>query len=125
MVSGKGKLGEASVFVDRERRRRRHPRFRCEFRLTLIHLAASGYETIEGHCRDLSEGGIGLLVAGQLAIGEVVGLNFSLTGPDSPWQLTAVVRHRHGFQYGFEFLNLTEEQRARLKNHLSGRERVE
>jgi hypothetical protein len=30
----------------------------------------------------------------------------------------AVVRHRRGFQYGFEFLSLTEDQRAELEDCL-------
>jgi hypothetical protein len=54
----------------------------------------------------------------------VASLSFSL--PNSgPWQVRAVVRHRRGFQYGFEFLSLTAEQRDLLASYVQKLERVD
>ena len=83
-------------------------------------LLENRYQKLEGHCRDLSEAGIGILLAAELNGGDVAGLRFSLPGSDLPWEVRAVVRYRRGYQYGFEFLALTVEQRESLKIYLDG-----
>ncbi len=80
------------------------------------------YQTIEGHCRDLSEAGIGVLLAAELNVGEVVGLSFLLPGSVPSWEVRAVVRYRRGYHYGFEFLSLTREQQTSLNSHFQGQE---
>ncbi|MGA8621511.1 MAG: PilZ domain-containing protein [Candidatus Sulfotelmatobacter sp.] len=102
-----------------DRRRRRHPRYRDNFRVIVSYLA-NHYQKLDGHCSDLSVAGIGILIATEMNSGEVVDLNFSLPGSASPWELRAVVRYRRGYHYGFEFLSLTNEQQESLKNYLSG-----
>jgi hypothetical protein len=113
-----------------DRRRRRHPRFRAEFRVAVSYLLGSKHQKIEGHCRDLSEAGIGILLAEELGTGEVVGLSFLFPGSlvassAIPWEVRAVVRYRRGYQYGFEFLALTAEQRTLLGNYLMDKEQVD
>jgi len=108
-----------------DRRRRRHPRYRGDFRAIVSHLLGKNYQKIEGHCRDLSQAGIGILLAAELDGGEVVGLNFSLPGSAAPWEVRAVVRYRRGYQYGFEFLSLTDEQQGVLGNYLKGLEPID
>ncbi len=103
-----------------DRRRRRHPRYRGDFRVTVSCLQGDQYQKPEGHCRDLSQAGIGILLAAELNVGEVAGLSFSLPGSERPWEVRAVVRYRHGYHYGFEFLSLTGEQGELLKNYLKG-----
>lgn len=98
-----------------DRRRRRCIRYRSDFRVSVSHLG-DDYQKVEGHCRDLSAAGIGILLAADLNGGEVVSLNFLLPGEAAAWDVRAVVRYRRGYQYGFEFLSLTEEQRAALEN---------
>jgi c-di-GMP-binding flagellar brake protein YcgR len=100
------------------RHRRRHARYRCDFQVTVTHLLGGRYEKFEGHSRDLSEAGIGILLAADLSTGEVVGLKFLLPGSTDRWELRAVVRYRSGYQYGFEFLTLTAEQRDLLQQFL-------
>lgn len=82
-------------------------------------LVETSYAKLEGHCHDLSEAGIGILLAAEISIGEVIGLSFSL--PDSPeqWELRGVVRYRRGYHYGFEFLALTEQQRTTLRSYVA------
>lgn len=104
-----------------DRRRRRHTRYRSDFRVGLSYLG-NQYQKIEGHCRDLSEAGIGILLAAEMNSGEVASLSFSLPGSTVPWEVRAVVRYRRGYQYGFEFLSLTSDQRELLKNYLKNME---
>jgi len=100
-----------------ERRRRRHPRFRGDFSVTVTILLANQYQNLEGHCRDLSEAGIGVLLAAELNVGEVVDLAFALPG-SAAWQLRAVLRFRRSYHYGFEFLSLNAEQQQSLRKYL-------
>jgi hypothetical protein len=103
-----------------DRRRRRHQRYFTDFRVTVSYLLEHQYQNLEGHCRDLSEAGIGILLAADLNVGEVADLNFLFPGSAVLWEVRAVVRYRRGYQYGFEFLSLTGEQRAAVKTYLQG-----
>ena len=91
----------------------------------MSHLLGSQYQKLEGHCRDLSEAGIGVLLAAELKGGEVASLSFSLPGSDLPWEVRAVVRHRRGYQYGFEFLSLTGAQQEALERYFNGLEPID
>ncbi len=109
-----------SVNARRERRRRRHTRYRDAFRVKVTHLVGNTYHTTEGHCRDLSEGGIGLLLATDLEGGDVVILNFTLPESGEAWEMSGVVRHRRGYHYGLEFLTIVEAQKVALRAHFAG-----
>ena len=100
-----------------DRRRRRHTRYRSDFRVTVSYLG-NQYQKVEGHCRDISEAGIGILLAAEMNSGEVVSLNFSLPGSPDRWEVRAVVRYRRGYHYGFEFLSLISEQQQSLLSYL-------
>ena len=108
-----------------ERRHRRHPRYRCEFPVAIILFSGNEHQRLDGHCRDLSEAGVGVLIAAELVLGEVADVAFSL--PDMPrsWDLRAVLRHRRGFHYGFEFIALSDQQSKDLAAYVAGRERVD
>src|SRR5208282_5189653 len=85
-----------------DRRRRRHPRYSADFRVSVSYLLENQYHNLEGHCRDMSEAGIGILLAAELNGGEVAELSFLLPG-SLFFEVRAVVRYRRGYQYGFEF----------------------
>ena len=87
--------------------------------------AGDEYQRLEAHCKDLSEAGIGLLLAAELTLGEVVSLNFRLPGVPLPWEVRAVLRYRRGYQYGFEFLALSGEQIKTLTSCFPGLERAD
>jgi len=108
-----------------DQRRRRHARHRSDFRVTVSRFLGNEYQQLEGHCRDLSEAGIGIILSAELNPGDVVGLNFSLSESAVPWDVRAVIRYRRGCQYGFEFLSLTGEQRGLLEGYLKGREPID
>jgi|SRR5579863_9406529 len=116
----------ARAFVNKPGRRlRRNPRFRSSFPVLVTLLVTGGYERLEAHCKDLSEAGIGVLVAAELSSGEVVSLNFTLPCLPEPWEVRSVLRHRRGYHYGFEFLSLSSEQGTILQRYIQGLERAD
>ena len=86
--------------------------------MSLTCLTGSARQQFNAHCRDLSKAGIGLLVAADLSLGDVVSLSFSLPGSENPFNVGAVLRYRRGFNYGFEFLSLFPEQEKALAGFL-------
>src|SRR5437764_15203170 len=106
-----------------DRRQRRYPRFRSEFPVTVSLFSGKDHENLSAHCKDLSQGGIGMLIAADLNVGEVVSLAFSLPKLAQPWKLRAVLRCRRGYQYGFEFLGLSPQQSHALAEHFPTLER--
>ena len=116
--------GKAVSFAP-DRRHRRFPRFRSHFPVTITLFAGDKYHRMSAQCKDLSEAGIGLLVSTELKMGEVASLNFSPPGSSQIWDVSAVLRHRRGYHYGFEFISLQPEQSATLKNSLKGLERAD
>jgi hypothetical protein len=99
-------------------RRRRHPRYRGDFQVAVSQLIENQYRKLEGHCRDLSEAGMGIILAADVGTGDVLNLTFSLPGSVPPWDVRAVVRFRQGCQYGLEFLSLSEDCRGCIQNYL-------
>jgi hypothetical protein len=108
-----------------ERRQRRYPRYRAEFPVALTLFSGKGHQRIEGHCRDLSQAGIGVLIASELVVGEVMSLAITLPGVPGPWNLRAVLRCRRGYQYGFEFLSLSGQQIKTLADYVSNLQRAD
>jgi len=114
MTAQPGKAPSTSA----ERRRRRYPRYRSEFAVVTTLFSGNQYQRLDAHCKDLSEAGIGLLLAAEVPMGEVVSLNFCLPGLTEPWEIKAVLRHRRGFHYGFEFLSLAQERTLLLRKYI-------
>ncbi len=71
--------------------------------------------TLHGRTKDISETGLGATVAGDLKMEEAVELEFYLPGSLVLQRFTAEVRYRKGFQYGFCFLNPTDEQKNLIR----------
>ncbi len=88
--------------VDR-RNRRRAPRFYLDQRLKVV-IADSDRKAVFGRTRDISEGGIGGVIADPLEPGTRVELEFPVPVQDIPLKMTAMVCFRRGFHHGFEFL---------------------
>ena len=108
-----------------ERRHRRFPRYRCNFPVGVKVLTHGEYRRIDAHCKDLSEAGIGLLIAAELNISEVAALEFSLPGSPQSWEVRSVLRHRRGYHYGFEFLSLPPELHKLILHHVKNLDRVD
>jgi PilZ domain len=70
---------------------------------------------LHGRTKDISESGLGATVAGELKMHDSVELEFYLPGSLVPQRFLAEVRYRRGFQYGFCFLNATDQQRSLIR----------
>lgn len=107
------------------RRLRRHPRYRSGFPVAVTLFSGKEHHQLAGHCKDLSEGGIGVLIAEELQLGEVASLAFSLAGISQEWEVRAVLRHRRGYHYGFEFLSLSQEHGEAIALYVQGQQRAD
>src|SRR5258708_26872038 len=87
-----------------DRRQRRYPRFRSEFPVSVSLFSGKEHEKLSAHCRDLSQGGIGVLIPAELNVGEVASLVFSLPTLPQPSDLRAGPACPPGYHYGFLLL---------------------
>jgi c-di-GMP-binding flagellar brake protein YcgR len=108
-----------------DRLRRQYGRYRCEFPVLVSMLSGEAHQQWNAHCRDVSETGIGVLVGADLILGEVASLKFSLPEISQSWDVRAILRHRRGYHYGFEFVSLSDRQSRMLKDYLQTLERTD
>ena len=94
--------GSAADLADR----RRHPRYRFS---EPMKVCCQDGGCLDGMSVELSQSGMSAMVQGALAPGDVVRLQ-PVTGVTT----AAVVRHKLGMLYGFEFLELAGEQAGKI-----------
>lgn len=94
---------------------RQHGRFLIDLRLIV-----KANTALHGRTRNLSEGGLGATVAGDIPVGELVQLQLQLPGSEDPLVFRAEVRYRQGFQYGFKFLNPGGKQIEIIRRAIRG-----
>lgn len=94
---------------------RHFPRYRIDVRALVKVRRDQGILELRGRSTDLSESGMGVTLSGELQLGEVVEMEFSLPFTREPLHLRALVRRRNGLNYGMEFLTLSPVQRAAIK----------
>lgn len=92
--------------------RRRHERMPFSVPITLHYLIGGKACASRGISVDISEGGLGAVVPGDLRIGETVEIDFPLQG--CALRSVAIVRHCANLRSGFEFLGLTPEERSQI-----------
>ena len=80
--------------------------------IRLRHLIPGGISTRRGITLDISEGGLGALVQGDLRLGETVEIDLQL--PGNSLSTVAIVRHTSNVRSGFEFLGITPEERLQI-----------
>jgi hypothetical protein len=78
-------------------------------------LLRGAHAIFHGRTKDISESGLGAIVAGELNINDPLELEFYLPGKLNPVKLMAEVRYHQGFQYGFQFLDMSDQQRDMLR----------
>jgi len=91
---------------------RRFKRFGFDHRIVVLR-SDDTQTQLRGRCDTISEGGIGVMLACELEIGEQVNLELALDG-DAPLVLAAEVRNRKGFHHGLAFRMVTAVQRKAL-----------
>ncbi|MGD0416312.1 MAG: TonB family protein [Terriglobales bacterium] len=91
------------------------PRHPINVPLDLIALRSGVPENLPGRCTDISEAGVGAVVAGELATGQQVALELRLPNVGVPVRARALVRYQSRLRCGLEFVGLTVEQREMIR----------
>src|ERR1700676_792713 len=98
-----------------ETRERGFPRHPVNVTLDLIALRSGVPENLPGRCTDISEAGVGAVVAGELAAGLQVAVELRLPNVGVPGRARALVRYQSRLRCGFEFVGLSMEQREVIR----------
>jgi TonB family protein len=96
-------------------RERIFPRHPINVTLDLIALRSGVPENLPGRCTDISEAGVGAVVAGELAAGLQVAVELRLPNVGVPVRARALVRYQSRLRCGFEFVGLSVEQREMIR----------
>lgn len=95
---------------------RQFPRRPLNVPLDLIALRSGIPENLPGRCTDLSEAGVGVVVAGELAAGQQVALALRLPNTGVSIRARALVRYQSRSQCGLVFVGLAAEQREAIRH---------
>lgn len=94
---------------------KRFPRFVIDFQLTAATADGGAGPIVRGRSTDISIGGVGAVMLGDLNVEQVVTLNFVLPIVHQRVRVRATIKHRNGFRYGFEFLSLSGPDRKAIE----------
>jgi TonB family protein len=94
---------------------RKVPRYKLAVPAGLTVLRSGVPDSIPGHTHEVGEGGLGVVVASQLLLGEAVRVEFLLPHMTTPVRATAVVRYQHESRFGLQFLRLSDEQQSTIR----------
>jgi len=83
--------------------------------MDLIALRSGVPENIPGRCTDLSEAGVGAVVAGELTTGQQVAVELRLPNVGVPVRARALVCYQSRFHCGLEFVGLSVDQREMIR----------
>jgi len=98
--------------IDHTSIRRRHQRYIFSEPLNVGRLRPA--RVVPAIALEISEGGISAIAPDELRVGEETELLLNM--PPGRLTLHAVVRNKNQFRYGFEFVGITEKQRALIRN---------
>jgi protein TonB len=106
--------GVSSPMFEEPSRRafRRHP---LNVPLDLIALRSGIPEDLPGRCTDISESGLGAVVAGELSSGQQVAIELRLPRVAVPVRARAIVRHQARLQCGLELVGLSPDQKDMIR----------
>ena len=96
--------------------RRRVPRFRIQAPLD-VKVSRSGVsDTVPGRSVNVCERGIAAMLAGELVPGETVEVEVQLSSTSAMLRTTATVRYLDKLRCGFEFTELSADQRTAIRD---------
>lgn len=81
----------------------------------LIALRFGVPENLPGRCTDISEAGVGAVVAGEMAAGQQVAVELRLPNIGALMRARALVRYQSRLRCGLEFVALSAEQRSMIR----------
>jgi len=96
--------------------RRRGLRYRVQAPLDVSVLRSGIPDTLPGRSVNLGEGGVAAVLAGELLPGEAVGVEIRLPMTMDPLRARALVRHHDRLRVGMEFVGLSAEQQAAIRD---------
>lgn len=108
-------MSAAPALALEKAQRRGFPRYPVHVALDVIALRSGVPENLPGRCTDLSEGGVGGMVAGELKPFQQVAIEFRLPNVGVPVRARAVVRYQGKLRCGFEFVGLPVEQQEMIR----------
>ena len=91
------------------------PRYKLAVPAEVTVLRSGMPENVPGRTVELGEGGIGVVVASRLLLGESVRVEFLLPHTTSPVRATAVVRYQRELCCGLQFVRLPAEQQSVIR----------
>lgn len=94
---------------------RRVPRYKLTVPLNLTVLRSGIPDNIPGRTLEIGEGGMGVVVASQLQVGESVRVEFLFPHMTSPVRATAVVRYQRELCAGLQFLRLPVDHQSIIR----------
>jgi len=106
----------ASIPVWERPSRRRLPRFRLQEPLDVTVLRSGIPDTVPGRSVNVCERGVGVVLAGELLPGESVGVEMQLWPGLEPLRTRATVRYHDKLCCGLEFVAMSAEQRAAIRD---------
>jgi len=109
-------MSAAPSLVFDETTQRVFPRHPINVPLDLIVLQSGVPENLPGRCTDLSEAGVGAVVAGELPAGQQVAVELRLPNVGVLVRVRALVRYQSRFHCGLEFVGLSAEQREMIRH---------
>lgn len=77
-------------------------------------------DRVPGRALNVCERGMAAILAGELAIGESVGVEFRLSSTGELLRTRALVRYQDKLRYGLEFTALSAEQRTAIRDWAKG-----
>jgi TonB family protein len=95
--------------------RRSLPRYAIDVSLDVVALQSGIPYNMPGRCCDLSESGLGAVVAGELLAGQSVALELRLPNVGLPVRARAQVRYQERMRCGLQFVGLSVEQREKIR----------
>ncbi len=96
--------------------RRRVSRYRVQAPLDVTVLRSGIPDTVPGRSVNLGLGGVAALVAGELLPEESVAVEIRLAPALQPLRARAKVRHHDKLRYGMEFVGLSAQQQAAIRD---------
>jgi TonB family protein len=108
-------MSAARAVALEEAPRRLFPRHPINVPLDLIVLRSGVPENLPGRCTDISEAGVGAVVAGEMTAGQQVAVELRLPNVGVPVRARARVRYQSRLHCGLEFVGLSVEQREMIR----------
>jgi c-di-GMP-binding flagellar brake protein YcgR len=95
-------------------------RFAMEVPVSAMLSESASIPVSSGKMRDISLGGVGAVLDPPVGVGQRLWLEFRLPNAAGSLRLLCKTRHNYDERFGFQFLNITPEQRDEIRQACQG-----